>query len=61
MYWRAVAPTEKTLGREHPELATTLENYADLLHELKRVDEADVLRARAQAIRAKHARDEAIP
>lgn len=56
-----MAPTEKTLGREHPELATTLENYADLLHELKRVDEADVLRARAQAIRAKHARDEAIP
>ncbi len=43
----------KALGSEHPLVATTLENYAALLRQTARVDEAEGFEARAKAIRAK--------
>ena len=43
----------KALGSEHPLVATTLENYAALLRQTARVDEAERFEARAKAIRAK--------
>ena len=52
---RALAIWEKTLGPEHPTVATVLENYALLLREMKRGAAARELEARAQAIRASHA------
>jgi hypothetical protein len=36
-------------------VATSLENYADLLRETERVKEAEELETRAHAIRTKHA------
>ncbi len=57
LYRRALAIWEKTLGPEHPDVATDLENYAALLHKLNRAAEADKMKARAQAIRAKHAQE----
>jgi hypothetical protein len=44
---------EKTLNPEHPDLATSFENYAALLRETARADEAVRLEARAKAIRVK--------
>ncbi len=52
-YQRALAIVEKALGPEHPHVATTLENYAALLRETARADEAERMEARAKAIRAK--------
>jgi hypothetical protein len=40
------------LGPEHPDVATTLENYAALLRQTARADEAERMEARAKAIRA---------
>ena len=48
---------EKALGPEHPRVTTSLENYAALLRKTGRGEEADTLEARAQAIRAKHAKE----
>ncbi len=48
---------EKALGPDHPDVATSLENYADLLRKTGRGDEAAKMEARAKAIRAKHALD----
>ena len=48
---------EKILGSEHIAVATVLENYADLLRETNREDEATQLEQRAQAIRAKHTQE----
>ncbi len=45
---------EKALGSEHPHTATSLENYAALLRETGRGNEATDLVARAKAIRAKY-------
>ena len=47
---------QKPLGPEHPDVATDLENYANLLRKTGRSNEADTLAAHAKAIRAKHAR-----
>ncbi len=44
---------EKTLDPEHPDLATSLENYAALLRQTARADEAEEMEARAKVIRAK--------
>ena len=38
---------------EHPQVATSLENYAALLRETARADEAETLVVRAKAIRGK--------
>jgi len=46
-------PAEKALGAEHPDVAQSLENYAALLRETGRADEATATEARAEAIRAK--------
>ncbi len=59
LYKRALAITEKALGPEHPTMATTLENYATLLLMTNREAEAVKIEARAEAIRAKHARESA--
>ncbi len=44
---------EKALGREHRHVAQSLENYAALLRQTARADEAARMEARAKAIRAK--------
>jgi tetratricopeptide (TPR) repeat protein len=46
---RALATLEKALGREHPQVATRLENYAFLLRNMRRPEEATRLEARANA------------
>ena len=51
---RSLAIKEKVLGPEHPSVATSLENYAALLRETGRADEAAEMEARAKAIRAKY-------
>ncbi|WP_191627551.1 hypothetical protein [Pseudomonas fluorescens] len=45
--------SKKALCPEHPDVATLLENFADLLTKLKREKEAADLRTQANAIRAK--------
>ncbi len=52
-YKRALAIYEKALGPEHPHVAQSLENYAALLRQTARADEAERMEARAKAIRAK--------
>ncbi len=52
LYQRAPAIREKALGPEHPDVAQSLENYAALLRQTARVDEAERMEARAEAIRA---------
>ncbi len=54
---RALAILEKALGTEHPNVATSLENYADLLRSTGRTSEADKMEARAKAIRDKRAKE----
>ncbi len=54
LFKRALAILEKTLGPEHPHLATTLKNYAALLRKLDRTAEAVTMEVRAKAIRAAH-------
>ncbi len=51
LYKRSLAIHEKALGPEHPNVATSLENYAALLRENGRTAEADKMEARAKAIR----------
>ncbi len=53
LYQRSLAILEKALGPEHTDVATTLENYAALLRETARGDEAESMEARAKSIRAK--------
>ncbi len=53
LYQRSLAIMEKALGPDHPDVATSLENYAALLRQTARADEAARVEARAKAIRAK--------
>ncbi len=55
LHKRALAIMEKALGPEHPNVATSLENYAKLLRKTERDAEAEELEARGKAIRARHA------
>ena len=55
LFRRSLAIREKALGPEHPDVATSLENYAKLLRKTDREAEAAKKEARAKAIRAKHA------
>ena len=55
LYQRSLAIWEKALEPDHPDVATSLQNYAALLRKTGRTAEADRLEARAKAIRAKHA------
>ena len=52
-YQRSLAIWENALGPEHPDVATVLVNYAALLRQTARADEAERREARAKAIRAK--------
>ncbi len=52
LYQRSLA-WEKALGPEHPHVAAGLENYAALLRQTARADEAERMEARAKAIRTK--------
>ncbi len=54
LYRRSVAIWEMALGPEHPHVAQGLDNYAALLRETGRADEAAEMEARARAIRAKY-------
>ncbi len=54
LFQRALAIDEKALGPEHPDVAASLENYAALLRQTARADEAERMEARAKAIRAKY-------
>ncbi len=45
---------QQALGPEHPNVAQSLENYAELLRETGRADEAVKMEVRAKAIRAKY-------
>ena len=49
LYQRAIAILEKALPPDHPNLRTGRYNYASLLDQLGRTNEAAVLRARADA------------
>jgi hypothetical protein len=53
LYGRALAIWEKSLGREHPDVAPVLENFAWLLEKTNRTVEALEAAERARAIRAK--------
>lgn len=53
LYKRALRIYERTLGKNHPEVAVTLENYADLLRRTNRDAKAKKMEAHAKAIRAK--------
>ncbi len=55
LYKRALAIREKSLGPKHPNVATSLENYAARVRATGRTAEAEKMEARAKAIRAKHA------
>ena len=57
LYRRALAILTKAVGPEHPNVATMLGNYADLLRKMDRDSEAEKMEARAQAIRAKHGQE----
>ncbi len=54
---RVVSVEEKALGPEHPHVATSLNNLAELYRAQGRYAEADRLDARAKMIRAKHAKE----
>ena len=55
LYKRSLAISEKALGPDHPDVATSLENYALLLRKTQRNAEAVEKEAHAKAIRDKHA------
>ncbi len=57
LYKRSLAIWEKALGAEHPDVATSLENYSALLRETGRGSEAVKLETRARAIRAERANE----
>ena len=60
LYKRSLVVREKALGLDHPDVAQSLENYADLLRKTGRDDEAKELEARAKAIRSKHAKENSL-
>ena len=56
LYKCAIGVHEKALGPDDLDLATTLENYADLLRNMNREVQAFQMEARAKAIRGKAAK-----
>ena len=52
LYKRSLAISEKALGPEHPDVATSLENMALLYRDTNREQEAQELEQRAERIRA---------
>jgi hypothetical protein len=53
LYGRLLAIREKALGPEHLDVAICLKNYANLLRNMNRSQQAEPLEIRARAIRAK--------
>ena len=51
---RALAIWEKALGPDHPNIAASLNNLAELYRATERIDEAEKLEQRAAKIRAKN-------
>jgi tetratricopeptide (TPR) repeat protein len=51
-YKQSLEVIEKALGPDHPDLATTLENLAELFRKTNRISEAELLEARVVRIRA---------
>jgi tetratricopeptide (TPR) repeat protein len=54
-YERALAIWDEALRPDHPNLPTCLQNYALLLRNMDRPEEAEPLEVRARTIRAKRA------
>ena len=52
LFKRALAIWEKALGKDHPDVATVLENMAELYEEVGKEDEAKRLAERAKGIRS---------
>jgi len=50
LYRRALSIRERSLGKEHPDVAQSLNNLALLLHDTNRMDEAELLYRRALSI-----------
>ena len=50
MFVRALAISEKALGKDHPDVGILLNNYADCLEALDKTNEAAAARARAKKI-----------
>ena len=57
LFRRALAIRKQVLGPNHPDVATSLENYASLLWETGRGTRATSMEARAKAIRAESAEE----
>ncbi|MGB6851297.1 MAG: tetratricopeptide repeat protein, partial [Thermoanaerobaculia bacterium] len=57
IFARAIEIREEKLGPDHPDLAETLEAYADLLRTIGHTSEAEELASRALAIRQDLASD----
>jgi tetratricopeptide (TPR) repeat protein len=55
LYQRTLHIWEKSLGPDHPDIATCLENYATLLKKMNREPEAQPMEVRAASIKAKRA------
>jgi tetratricopeptide (TPR) repeat protein len=55
LYQRTFAICEKAFGEDHPNVGVYMENYALLLRNMGRPDEAAPLESRARTIRAKYA------
>ncbi len=53
LYKRALVIKEKALGSDHPNVAETLEHYAELLKATQRTAEAEAMLKRAAVMRAK--------
>jgi tetratricopeptide (TPR) repeat protein len=54
LYKRALAISEKALGKDHPEVATVLENMAVLYEKIWKKDKAKELAERVKKIRSKY-------
>jgi len=52
-YRKSLDLSEKTVGKDHPDVAATLESYGAFLHKASRAQEAKQLEARAKTIRDK--------
>ena len=54
LYKRSLAILESGLGMDHPTIVEILQNYAGLMHKMKRPADAERLEERAKTIRAKN-------
>ena len=54
LYERSLAIREEILGKDHPDVATVLENMAELYEKIGKEDEAKRLAERARGIRSRN-------